>query len=63
MKPKYGSTSLCDQNCGVQSGYGQTDRKVKTEEPKILSNVIIYFKYVIIGCSIIGLNAGKSFSG
>ena len=62
MQPKYGSTSLCDQNCGVQSGHrqtgsqtdrqkhGQTDRKVKTEGPKNeLSNDIFYFKTVIIG--------------
>ena len=57
MEPKYGTTSLCDQNCGVQSAdrqvYGQTDRKVKTEEPKILSNVIFYFKTAIIGDQII----------
>ena len=40
MQPKYGSTSLCDQNCGVQSADTQTahrqhtDRhRVKTEGP------------------------------
>ena len=50
MQPKYGSTTLCDQNCGVQSADRQIDkqldrqidRKVKTEGPKILSNDIFY---------------------
>ena len=36
----------------VQTG-GQSDRKLKTEEPKILSNVIFYFKTAIIGDQII----------
>ena len=57
---KYGFTSLCDQNCGVQNVNmqkhkhtdtqtdGLTDRKVKTERPKILSNDIFYCKTVII---------------
>ena len=54
MQPKYGSTSLCDQNCGVQSGHkhtpdGRTDKSLKTEGPKILSNHIFYFRTVIIG--------------
>ena len=50
---KYGSTNLCDQNFGVQSAdrqtHGQTDRKVKYERPKILSNDIFFFKIDIIG--------------
>ena len=45
MQPKYGLTSLCDQNCCMQSVNRQTnthtDRKVKTEGPKILSNDIL----------------------
>ena len=53
MQPKYGSTSLCDQNCGVQSLDRQkdtgTDKSLKTEGPKILSNDIFYFRTVIIG--------------
>ena len=53
MQPKYGLTSLCDQNCGVQSVNKHTDRhtdrKVKTDGPKILSNDIFYLKTVIIG--------------
>ena len=53
MQPKYGSTCLYDQNCGIQSAdrqkHTQTDRKVKTEGPHILSNDIFYFKTVIIG--------------
>ena len=48
---------LCDQNCGLHTKRGQTDRntdtgtdkKVKTEGPKIFSNYIFYFKTVIIG--------------
>ena len=59
--PKCRMTSLCDQNCGVQSADSQTDRnidtqthawtdkKVKSEGPKILSNYIFYFKTVIVG--------------
>ena len=52
---KCGSTSLCDQSCGVQPGDRQTahvtwtDKSLKTEGPKILSNHIFYFKTVIIG--------------
>ena len=60
MQPKYGSTSLCDQNCGVQPANRQTNRRTdrqtqgqtkvkKTEGPKILSNDIFYFRTVIIG--------------
>ena len=47
-----GSTSLSDQNCGVQPVDNQTDRhtdtgtdkSLKTEGPKILSNDIFYFR-------------------
>ena len=58
---KYGSTSLCDQNCGLQSEHRHTDthtnrhtdtwtdKSLKTEGPKILSIDIFYFKNVIIG--------------
>ena len=54
MQPKYGSTSSCDQNCGVQPADRQThvtrtDKSLKTEGPKILSNDIFYFRTVIIG--------------
>ena len=56
MQPKYGSTSLCDQNCGVQPAdrhtphATRTDESLKTEGPMILSiNDIFYFKTVIIG--------------
>ena len=49
-EPNCGSTSLCDQNCGVQPADRQTDRmahtgtgkSLKTEGPKILSNDIFY---------------------
>ena len=38
MKPKYGTTNLYDQNCGVQSADRrtdrQTDRKLKTAVTK-----------------------------
>ena len=37
MQPKYKLTSMCDQNCGVQGVKRHTERKVQTEEPKILS--------------------------
>ena len=59
--PKCGSTRLCDQNCGVQPADRQThrqthrhtgtwtDKSLKTEGPKILSNDIFYFRTVIIG--------------
>ena len=55
--PKCGLTRLGDQNCGVQPAlrtdrqtHGRrTDKSLKTEEPKILSNDIYYFKIVIIG--------------
>ena len=52
--PKCGSTSLCDQNYGLQSAdrqthAAQTDKNLKTEGPMILSNDIGYFKTVIIG--------------
>ena len=55
--PKCGSTRLCDQNCGVQPADRQThihtdtgtDKSLKTEGPKILSNDIFYFRNVIIG--------------
>ena len=44
---------LYDQNCGVQSvdkqTHRHTDRKAKTEGPKILSNDIFYLQTVIIG--------------
>ena len=51
---KCGSTSLCDQNCGVQPADRQThvtrtDKSLKTEGPKILLNYIFSFKTVIIG--------------
>ena len=50
---KCGSTSLCDQSCGVQPAdrqtHARTDKKVKSEGSKILSNYISYFKTVIIG--------------
>ena len=52
-EPNCGSTSLCDQNCGLQSEHRQThtrtDKSLKTEGPKILSNDIVYFRTVIIG--------------
>ena len=45
---KYRSTSLCDQNCGVQPAdrqtESQTDKSLKTEGPKFLSNDIFYFR-------------------
>ena len=53
--PKCGSTRLCDQNCGVQPAdrhthtHTGTDKSLKTEGPKILSNDIFYFRTVIIG--------------
>ena len=55
--PKCGSTRLCDQNCGVQPANRQTDtqtdtgtdKSLKTEGPKILSNDNFYFRTVIIG--------------
>ena len=55
--PKCGSTRLYDQNCGVQPTDRQTDRhtdtgtdkSLKTEGPKILSNNIFFFRTVIIG--------------
>ena len=55
--PKCGSTRLCDQSCGVQPADRQTDgrrteKSLKTEGPKILSNYIFNFKTVIIGGSI-----------
>ena len=53
MQPKYGSTRLCEQNCGLQSEDKQkdtgTDKSLKTEGPKILSNDIYYVRNVIIG--------------
>ena len=52
MQPKYGFKSLCDQNCGVQSvnshAHRHTDRKVKTEGPKIMYIYICYLLTVII---------------
>ena len=40
MQTKYGLTSLCDPNCGVQSMNRHTDkrteRKVKAKGPKIM---------------------------
>ena len=58
---KCGSTSLCDQSCGVESLDRQThtwtDKSLKTEGIKILSNYIFYFKTVIIG----GPKKGKQF--
>ena len=55
--PKCGSTRLCDQNCGVEPADRQTqrhtdtgtDKGLKTEGPKILSNDIFYFRTMIIG--------------
>ena len=59
MQPKYGSTSLCDQNCGLQSEDRQkdtwTDKSLKTDGPMILSNDIFFFKTVIIGGPIISV--------
>ena len=49
---------MCDQNCGVQPAdrntdthtHTWTDKRVKTEGPKILSNdIMFYFRTVIIG--------------
>ena len=56
-KPKCGSTRLCDQTCGVQPAdrhtdthtHTGTDKSLKTEGPKILSNYIFYFRTVIFG--------------
>ena len=60
-KNNCGSTSLCDQNCGVQPADRQThrqtdghtdtwtDKSLKTEGPMILSNDTFFFKTVIIG--------------
>ena len=60
-EPNCGSTSLCDQNCGVQPANRQTNtqthrhtdtgthKSLKTEGPKILANDIFYFRTVIIG--------------
>ena len=42
-------SNLWHTECGQTDG--QTDRKVKTERPMILSNDIFYFKTVIIGSS------------
>ena len=68
---KWGSTSLYDQNCGVQLADRQsesqteiqtqsrTDKSLKTEETKILSNYIFYFKTVIIGPPIMRFNKNK----
>ena len=50
MQPKYGSTSLCDQNVAYRAWTEtRTDKSLKTEGPKILSNDIFYFRNVIIG--------------
>ena len=54
---KCGSTRLCDQNCGVQPADRQThrqthrhtDKSLKTEGHKIVSNDIFCFRTVIIG--------------
>ena len=52
-EPNCGSTSLCNQNCGVQPADRHTDtwtdKSLKTEGPKILLNDIFYFRTVIIG--------------
>ena len=60
-EPNCGSIRLCDQNCGVQRADRQThrhtdrdtdtwtDKSLKTEGPKILSNDIFHFRTVIIG--------------
>ena len=54
-EPNCGSTSLCDQNCGCTAADRhthtdtRTDKSLKTEGPKILSNDIFYFRTVIIG--------------
>ena len=49
---KCGSTSLCDQNCGLQIADRQTDtgtdKSLKTEGTEILSNDIFYFKTVMV---------------
>ena len=51
-EPNCGLTSLCDQNCGVQSldrnTHTWTDKSLKTEGPKILSNDMFHFRTVII---------------
>ena len=56
MQLNYGLTSVCDQNCGAQRADRQThrqthaqldrntDRQVKIEGPKILSNDFFFFK-------------------
>ena len=55
--PKCGSTSVYDKNCGLHSADRHThsthtdtgtDKKVKTERPKILPNEIFYFKTVML---------------
>ena len=56
-EPNCGSTRLCDQNCGCTAADRRThrhtdtgtDKSLKTEGPKILSNDIFYFRTVIIG--------------
>ena len=54
MQLKYRLTSLCDQNCGVQSADRHTDtgtdRKVKTLESKIMQ----YEKLLSSNCDHIG---------
>ena len=46
MQTKYGLTSLCDPNCGVQSMNRHTDkrteRKVKAKGPKIMYRYLLY---------------------
>ena len=55
MQPKYGSASVCDENCGIQSlerrthTHTQTNSKVKTEGHKIMYITISYLATVIIG--------------
>ena len=60
---------MCDQNCSVEPAHRHTDthtdthadtgtdKSLKTEGPKILSNFIFYFKAVIIGGPIFVLKA------
>ena len=74
-EPNCQSTSLCDQNCGLQSEHRHrhthththtqthtwTDKSLKTEGPMILSNDVFFFKTVIIGGPTIHDVALRSF--
>ena len=63
LTPKFGLTSLCDQNCGVQSVNRHSDRqthnrKVKTEGHKIMYIDIRYLLTLIMfGGPIISTNS------